>query len=535
MRRFALPLVSALCLLSSSALAQQAIVLHHQIWGHLVVTIVDQTTGRKVDARCYLTDAGGHHWTPSGAITYVKPPERDFIALKHFEIALPPGTYTLRVERGTEYRPYEHQIEIKGGEILREKVELRRWINMNARGWYSGDLHNHRNWRQMPETLLSEDLNLANTITNWVWVDRTISLQPPAGEQAIRRVDATHAYSIYDTEIERDGPGPGSIILDNLKKPIQFHGYEFWPPNTVFTKEAQEQGGWVDAEKITWRDSAALVALHQVDSGGLVYNSFNPYGVELGGGNTPKYKPEYDTPGGMMYWAMSVYYKLLNCGFKLPVSAGTASGVKPTPLGYNRVYVHLPGKFSYLEWFHELKAGHSFATNGPMLTLTVNGHEIGDTIQFPADTGETNRRVKVHAAVYSLGAMIKLEILWKGKVVKRVIAAPNTDKLSADIVFTVPGTGWFVARAFEKPTKTVQFAQTSPVYVQVGHDRGIVPDDARFFVRLMDREIRHYLNISGFRTAADRQAMLNMYERARAVYSRLATPAYSKSEKGRAE
>lgn len=521
MRNWVSPLAFVLCFLTSNALAQQAVTLHNQIWGHLQVTIVDQATGRKVDARCYLTDASGHHWTPSGAITYVKPPEQDFIALKHFEISLPPGTYTFRVERGTEYRPYMRQIAIKGGEILREKVELRRWINMNARGWYSGDLHDHRNWREVPEILLSEDLNLANCITNWVWVGRTISLQPLEGEPAIRRVDATHAYSIYDTEIERDA-GPGSIILDNLKKPIEFYGYGFWPPNTVFTKEAHEQGGWVDAEKITWRDGAALVALHQVDSVGLVYNSFGPYGVELGAGTIPQDKPEYSTPGGLMYWGMDTYYKLLNCGFKLPVSAGTASGVKPIPLGYDRVYVHLPGKFSYQEWFRGLKAEHSFATNGPMLFLTVNGHEIGDTIHFPSDAGKTTRQVKVHAEVYSLGALDRLEILWKGKVVKRVIAQPNSHRLTTDFDFTVPRTGWFVARAFEKPTKTVQFAQTSPVYVQVGQDQGIVPADAEYFVRLMDHEIKFFQNVSGFRSPANRQAMVNMYKKARAVYSRLA-------------
>jgi hypothetical protein len=522
MRRLILLSAIFICLSSSNTLPQQAINLRNQIWGHLLVTIIDHATGRKVDARCYLTDASGHHWVPSGAITYVKAPERDFIALGHFGIELPPGTYTLRVERGTEYRPYEHKVEIKAGEIVRLNTELIRWINMNARGWYSGDLHNHRDWREMPEILLSEDLNLGTTTTNWVWVDRTISLQPPKGEQAIRRIDATHVYSIYDTEIERNSPGPGAIDLLGLKKPIEFQGYELAPPNTTFTKEAHEQGGWVDAEKITWRDGTALVALHQVDSVGLVYNSFGPYGVELGAGTIPQDKREYSPPGGLMYWAMDVYYRLLNCGFKLPVSAGTASGVKPIPLGYDRVYVRLPGKFSYQKWFQELKAGSSFATNGPMLFLTVNGHEPGETVRFASDSGERNRRVRVHAKVFSLGVLDRLEILWKGELVKRVIAPPNAHELSADIVFKVPRTGWFVARAFEKPTKTVQFAHSSPVYVQVGHDRGIVPQDADYFVTLMDREAKFYRHISSFRTAADRQAMVDMFKKARAVYERLA-------------
>jgi hypothetical protein len=497
--------------------------LRDQIWGHLVVTINDHAAGRQVDARCYLTDATGHHWAPWGALTYVKPPEEDFIALGHFEIELPPGMYTLRVERGTEYRPYEHQVDIKDGEILHEKIDLNRWVNMNARGWYSGDLHNHRDWREMPQILLSEDLNLAPTTTNWVWEDRTISLQPPPGEQPIRRVDATHAYSIYDTEIERLVPGPGAIDFLGLEKPIESHGYGLAPPNTAFTHEAHAQGGYVDAEKITWRDGAALVALGQVDFAGLVYNSFSPYGVELGAGTIPQDKPEYGTPGGLMYWTMDVYYRLLNCGFRLPVSAGTASGIKPTPLGYDRVYVHLPGAFSYQEWFRELKAGHSFATNRPMLSLTVDGHQPGDTIQLPVDTSETTLQVKAHAEVDTLGSLDRLEILWKGNVVKQVTAPLDAHNLSADIAIPAAHTGWIVARAFEKPTETVRFAHTSPVYVQVGDDHGIVPEDAEFFLQLMDGEIKFYQNLSGFRTVADRQAMVNMFQKARAVYERLAT------------
>ncbi len=528
MLRFVFSLAIILCSLSSNAVAQQAMHLRNQIWGHLLVTTVDQDTGREVDARCYLTDASGHHWTPSGAITYVKPPERDFIALGHFQIELPPGTYTLSVERGTEYRPYDRQIEIEPGEILREKAELSRWINMNARGWYSGDLHNHRNWREMPEILLSEDLNLAPTTTNWVFGSgavRTISLPPPRGEPASLRVDATHAYSIYNMEVERDWPGSGAIQLLNLKKPTEFHGYELAPPDTTFTKETHAQGGWVDAEKITWRDGGALVALGQVDSVGLVYNSFSPYGVELGAGTIPKDKPEYNTPGGLMYWAMDVYYRLLNCEFKLPVSAGTASGVKPTPLGYDRVYVHLPGAFSYREWFRELRAGHSFATNGPMLFLTVDGHQPGDTIQFSSDAPGISHEVNAHAEVDSLGALDRLEILWKGKVVKDVTAPPGAHKLTADLAIPVTHTGWIVARAFEKPTDTVRFAHTSPVYVRVGNDPGIVAEDAEYFVRLMDDEIKFYENLSGFHTDADRQAMVNMFRKARAVYARLATSA----------
>jgi len=48
----------------------------------------------------------------------------------------------------------------------------------------------------------------------------------------IRLVDATHAYSIYDTEIERNAPGPGAIDLLGLKKAIGSRLTALAPPNT---------------------------------------------------------------------------------------------------------------------------------------------------------------------------------------------------------------------------------------------------------------------------------------------------------------
>jgi len=515
------------CVLGNAAQAPEPVRGKAEPWGELQVKVVDHETGRAVPARCYLVDPTQQSWSPLGAINYVKPPERHFITSGEFHIALPARQYTLTVERGPEYSSVSREIEIRSGETRTETVELSRWINMNARGWYSGDLHNHRNWQEMPQLLLAEDLNLAPTLTQWVWEDRPISEAPAlkSGEPAVRRVDATHAYSMVDTEIERLRDGPGAVDLLGLRSPILFHGYLVYPPSSVFAEEARRQGGYVDAEKITWRDAAALVALGDVDFAGLVHNHFNPHGVETETdpwGMIPKERPEYATPAGMPLWAMDVYYKFLNCGFKLAVSAGSASGVKPSPLGYDRVYVHLPGGFSYASWLRALKAGHSFATNGPMIFLTVNGREPGETITTAPGQGNPAGPLKVHAEASSPRPLDRMEILWKGGVVNVVYAADSTRPLVADTELVASESGWVVARAFEKMGSTIRFAHTSPVYVRVGTNQGIVPEDASYFVAWLDREIKFYSDLPAFRSKADREAMLTLFLKARAVYERLA-------------
>jgi hypothetical protein len=465
-------------------------------------------------SRFYLDDAAGKAWAPEGALVYANRGERHFVTKGNFEIDLPAGIYTLLAERGPEYRPFQETVRGRAGDELTVKVSLARWIRMNNRGWYSGDLHNHRRPDDVPLLLLAEDLNLAPTLADWVWDDHPRSM-PPQTSDAIRSVDATHGFSVLDKEVERLKNGPGAVDLLGLHEPVPFDGYVLYPTNDVFARQAHAQGAWVDAEKIVWRDSAALMALGHIDFAGIVYNHFNRQDVETetdSWGMIPKSRPEFKTAAGMPLWAMDVYYKFLNSGFRMPVSAGSASGVKAAPLGYNRVYVKLDGAFDYRRWFRALKAGRSFATNGPMLFLSVEGKEPGDVLTLP-----TNGRhsVRIKAEVSSQNPLDRLEIVFKGRTL-RVLR--GTHRISADFTMDVDETGWFAARAFERPDRTVRFAHTSPIYVDVAGRSGVVSEDVQFFIDWMDREIAFYTKLPGFRAPHHREAMLELFRAAREVY-----------------
>jgi hypothetical protein len=516
--------------------------------GRLRVVIVDSETGRSVYARCYLTDSAGESLTPAGVVAYQKPPERHFVTSGEFLIDVPPGKYTLRVERGPEYRGVTRKIDIQAGEAIDEKIEIIRWVNMNRRDWYSGDLHVHRDWREMPQLMLAEDLNLATTITDWFAVDHLVKSGPPSTEIAhgIREIDALHAYSTFNTEVERFGRGAlGTVDLIALDAPV-----------VLYAQRGHSEGGYVDLEKLLYPETPALVALGLGDFAEILYNWFTRYGVVQVDpslvGMIARSNLQYAVPAGMPFWAMDIYYRFLNCGFKLPVSAGSASGVLPNPLGYNRVYVKIQGKFGYREWFQALKAGRSFVTNGPMLFVTVRGHGPGDTIKIQRVGGKV-AHVRVRAEATSAQELDRLEIVWKGKVVKTVAAKKGSFKLKTDFEFHPKESGWFAARVFEKPSQTLpvpnshpvlvggyqpiedvsrhgfaveptpHFAHTSPVFVQVGTDDGVVPDDAKFFIAWIDREISVFQTVSGFRIESDRQQALTMLREGRSVYERLAS------------
>jgi hypothetical protein len=156
-----------------------------------------------------------------------------------------------------------------------------------------------------------------------------------------------------------------------------------------------------------------------------------------------------------------------------------------------------------------------------MLFFTVNGHYPGDVIQLPR-TSAGSQSLKVHAEVRSIDELDRLEIVWKRQVIKSVRATAAVTELIADTELNAKETGWIIARAFGKTGKTVHFAHSSPVYVQKGQDRGIVAKDVEFLIAWIDREVRFYENLMSFRSPADREELLTMFRKARAVYEGLA-------------
>jgi acetyl esterase/lipase len=487
----------------------------------LQVEIRDVDSNQKVPARVYLLDQNGALQVPLEAITYQKYKEHHFVSNGYFEIGLPTGKYSLTVERGPEYRPWSSSIKLGKGQTQKTQARLQRWISMNQMGWYSADLHNHRKLEEMPTLLLAEDLNLAPTLTDWIWEDKPIS-RPPETSVAVRTVDATHVFSVLDKEVERLEWGPGAVDLLGLKSIIPFEGNRLYPPNDQFCRLAHEQGGYVDAEKIVWRDACALAALGYLDFAGIVNNHFNRRGVELETapwGMIPKDRPEFDTIAGMPLWSMEVYYRFLNCGFRIPVSAGSASGVKASPIGYNRVYVKLNEPFSYESWFHALKAGRSFGTNGPMLFLRINGEEVGSILRFH---GGKPARLRIQAEASSQRKLDRLEVVFKGNVIKTATTPDTHGKMVLDFENEVLESGWFAARAFEELGQTIHFAHTSPIYTELGSRSAIVPEDARYFIQWIGREMDFYRKETRFNRPEDRAEMLRFFEKAREVYSHLA-------------
>src|SRR3989449_7516626 len=187
-----------------------------------------------------------------------------------------------------------------------------------------------------------------------------------------------------------------------------------------------------------------------------------------------------------------IWYRLLNCGFRIPAGAGTDAfpnfASLRGPPGLVRVFVRTGPTLDRRRWMAGLKAGRTFVTNAPLLEFTLGGREIGDEIRLPAGGGRLTARVGLRSSV----PIDHLEVIGNGSVVATIPLKGDRTSASDTVSIPVARSGWYVLRAWgDRPALPIldlyPFGSTSPVYVRVGREPVRSPGDAQFFVRRIDR------------------------------------------------
>jgi len=488
------------------------------------IQVRDDAGAHPVPTRAYLW-RGDEPLLPPGFSSYSQGDERHFLVPGDFELDLEPGTYKLRIERGLEYVPVELDLDVPRTTVV--PVQLRRWIDMNGEGWYSADMHVHRDPADIPLILRAEDLNFVPTITTHVWsTDVSQPWKPPPEFPVV--VEPGRLFTANAQEIERIQGGPGAVILLARDLPLPFTGYELYPPAVTYTRKVHEMGGLVEGDKLFWVDTFVNAALGELDFIELNCNHFLPRLVDTDLAPWSHWPMEfgYRGPRGFALWMMDLYYRILNSGIQLPLSAGSANGVKPTPVGYDRVYVQLGDhRFDYPSFMRALKEGRSFSTNGPILELDVDErYGPGDRIDVRSD-----REHRFRARARSRGTLERLQLIVAGEVVAEQ-TGQNVRELTLEKTLSFDRSSWAAVRVFERSISTeawrpagLTFAHTSPIYFFVGGKPVVVPESVQDLLQKIDRLIAYTQSLEGFRQERHRQETLDVYREARDVLSRRLT------------
>jgi hypothetical protein len=168
---------------------------------------------------------------------------------------------------------------------------------------------------------------------------------------------------------------------------------------------------------------------------------------------------------------------------------------------------------SYQSWGRAVRAGRTFATNGPLIDIHVEGRPVGDVIRMPAGGGT----VSVQATAESMWPLGVLEVLFNGKVVAAEKAGKGAHSLEVRQQVKVPGTGWIGARCRGPKGHFASYhlAHTSPVYVQCGRTRAFDGPAIEHMLTLVRGGIEYLETLSVPHDDVSHRGMLRLFEEVR--------------------
>jgi hypothetical protein len=452
---------------------------HHTVH----VRVNDAATGQPTPVRIRFTGPDGEYLAPFGRLVdFATQRGEDVGGNLHLrngryayidgscEIRLPAGPVRVVISKGPEYTPLCQELTLAPGKLTL-RFELRRWINWRDEGWYSGDVRAH--YLTPHGALLeaaAEDLAVVNLLALQDArsdLSGKVQSQLPnilafSGQRPVLELPGclvvVNTYNIH--------PVLGQIALLNCHRPVyplRFGEAQGWDNWTVsdWCDQCHRKGGLV-----VWTAAGTMDSLHE-------------HGEALA--NLIRGKVDAFETNGLECEAVELYtplwYDLLNAGLQVPLVGASTKESNHQALGEPRTYARLqPGEaFTYKTWIEAVRAGRTCVTNGPLLSLTAQGHDPGAVLDLLAPP----QTIHVRAEARSLMPFELLQLVLNGAVVATAPAqgSPATAVLEQDV--PVAASGWLAARCACRPwehpdynptsvpEEPSAFAQTSPVYVRL--------------------------------------------------------------------
>ena len=488
--------------------------------GRVKIQLSDR--GQPATARLSVVQTDGKLSAPPGSLYRLLNDVGHFYCEQSAEWTLPAGKYKVRAFHGLEFRPLTREFEVAANGVTDLTLELDRWTDPASRGWYSGENHIHANygygqWYNSPATMLAqcagENLRVCNFVVANSDTDGIFDREHFRGRLDPLSTDETLLY--WNQEFRSTIWGHMTLVnLKQLVEPIMTGFKETTNPWDIPTNSDI-------ADRTHWQEGLVNythVAQNPDDPYQNPYTGKGiPVDVALGKIDTLDLNASY--AGTVVLW-----HRLLNCGFRLPASAGTdvfLNRVTSRLPGGDRVYVKLDGPLTYDKWIDGLRAGRSFVTNGPMLEFSVGPHQLGDTIKL-----DVARDFTVLVKAQSNFPMAKVEVIYNGEVVATVPLSDSKQQATLEKSFKLDRSGWLALRAsgpghLDHPVGALD-AHTSPIYVQLAGSPSGARTDAEIFLKWIDR-LSLALRLRDRVPNDDlRKHVQNQLEAARAVYLKIA-------------
>jgi TolB protein len=434
----------------------------------------------------------------------------------------PAGDTSIWVQRGFRYEPWKQSVKLIAGSERTVTATLRpNDLPASFGTWRSADLHVHMNYgghyRNTPENLAqqarAEDLDIVyNLIVNKEERIPDIgyfrSDPDPASGDGVLIMHAQEFHTSYWGHL-------GLLHLSDHVLTPDFSAYQHTalaspvPDNGMVADLAHAQGALVGyVHPFDWDiDPAKEKALTNQLPADVAHGKVDY--IEIVGFSDHKA-------------TANVWYRLLNLGFRLPAGAGTDAMANYAslrgPVGMNRVFLDTGGDMAPAALRDALKAGRTFASNGPLLGFEIDGKRPGDTITRAAP-GKLAYRISLRSPV----AVDHMELIQNGKVVKAFELKGDRRNFDAVGELSVDAGGWLLLRAWNDQANPqvldiYPYATTSPIYLELPGGAPAAPQDAAYFAAWMERVIADAGSRNDYRSASERQATLDYFRTAKDHY-----------------
>jgi hypothetical protein len=436
------------------------------------VRVNDESTGKPVPVRLRITDSAGNYYPPLGRLSdFAVAPGVDVggqVQLGHArysfidgtcEVRLPAGPLNVEVGCGPEYLPLLRQVVLAAGK-LSLRLAIQRWAEPGKDGWFAGDVRAH--------DLSPHDAALEGAAEGLAVVQLLARERPPdTGRPG--SVSNLAAFSGAGPALALHGclvavntfnhhPVLGSVSLLNSHRPV--FPLRFGAPGVA---DDWSVADWCDQ---CHRKSGLVVCPSGCSQGealaALLLGKIDAW--EVG----PVSEPQPDR--------LADYYRLLDCGLRPVLVGGSGKDSNSAVLGSMRTYARLGEGESLTTagWIEAVRAGRTFVTTAPLLSLSVAGQGPGSVLAV-----EPGRRVHLRAEAHSAVPFEDLELLVNGEV--QASKTPSGNQLSAvvetDLVCTQ--SAWVAATchgAARLASGACVLAHTTPVYLDV-QDRPLRPTE----------------------------------------------------------
>ncbi|MGD2132333.1 MAG: CehA/McbA family metallohydrolase [Maricaulaceae bacterium] len=374
-----------------------------------------------------------------------------------YRARVPVGDYDLIAAKGLEYRIEAQTVRVEAGETAAVTVDLERWADLPGAGRYSGDVHIHRAQRDAEDSLSilrhaqAEDIHVANALE--MGNAATTHYPQRAWGEDGRRGDGS--YIVASGQEDPRTAARGHTIHLDLPEPV--------------------------------RDPSRYLLYHEVFERASELGAVSGYAhvFSPGGATRTDVGLAIDAPFDLVDFVevlqsgllgTDLWFDLLNLGYQIAPAAGSDYPYLGQ-IGSVRSYVRIDEDYSPDAWFDGLTAGRTFVTNGPIVSLQVNGADIGARLDLAA--GDAISIVADASINPDIDLLERIELIEQGEVVAEAASAEGAEILALEYEATAEHGTWFVVRASGRtrtPHPIYGFGQTvlaisAPVYVSVDGDR----------------------------------------------------------------